>query len=73
MYVIRRRAKDGSRVYTAEYLHRDEDAGAFWVPNSTSRARHYATRAEAAAALEVLNDYLPDTYLLDCTTLEKDT
>lgn len=72
MYVIRRRSRDGARVYTAEYLHR-EDYGSFWVPNSTARARRYATRAEAAAALEILNDYLPDTYLLDYIPLEKDT
>lgn len=72
MYVIRRRAKDGSRVYTAEYLHRDDD-GTFWVPNCTATAHRYTTRAEAAAALEILNDYLPDNYLLDCTPLEKDT
>jgi hypothetical protein len=72
MYVIRRRSRDGARVYTAEYFHRDDVAG-FWVPNSTSRARRYAGRAEAAAAIEILIDYLPDNYLLDCIPLEKDT
>jgi hypothetical protein len=72
MYVIRRRPRDGARVYTAEYLHRD-DSGLYWVPNSTARARRYSYLAEANAALEVLIDYLPDNYLLDCTSLEKET
>lgn len=72
VYVVRRRSRDGVRVYTAEYLHRD-DSGLYWVPNSTSRARRYGYLAEANAALEVLIDYLPDNYLVDCIPLEKDT
>lgn len=71
-YVIRRRARDGTRVYTAEYLHRD-DTGSFWVPNSSARARRYGDLAEARAALEILTDYLPDLYLIDCTPLEKES
>lgn len=72
MYVIRRRARDGARIYSAEYLHRD-DSGTFWVPNSTARARRYSDLAEANAALEILLEYLPDTYLIDCTPLEKES
>jgi hypothetical protein len=72
MYVIRRRPRDGKRIYSAEYLHRVDESGIFWV-RATIVARRYATRAEAEAALEVLNNYLPDTYLLDNIPLEKDT
>jgi hypothetical protein len=72
MYVIRRRPRDGARVYTAEYLHRDDESGIFGC-RATIPGPPLRHPAEAEAALEVLIDYLPDNYLLDCIPLEKDT